>query len=49
MDGAFARLRGYARHHNLRLTDIARQIVTADLAADVLDLPTTAQSTPKRR
>jgi len=49
MDGAFDRLRSYARHHNLRLTDVARQIVTADLAANVLAMPAAAQSTPKRR
>ena len=30
------RLRGYARAHNLRLTEVARQIVETDLAADLL-------------
>ena len=33
---AFDRLRGYARAHNLRLTEVARQIVETDLAADLL-------------
>ncbi len=33
---AFDRLRGYARAHNLRLTDVARQIVETDLATDLL-------------
>jgi AmiR/NasT family two-component response regulator len=36
MDSAFDRLRSYARNHNLRRTGVARQIITADLAADVL-------------
>ena len=27
MDAAFDRLRGYARHHNLRLSEVARQVV----------------------
>ncbi len=36
MHAAFDRLRHYARGHNLRLTEVARQIVETDLAADVL-------------
>ena len=40
---AFDRLRGYARAHNLRLTEVARQIIETDLAADLL-----APATPKR-
>ena len=36
MDAAFDRLRRYARHHNLRLSEVARQVVLTDLAADVL-------------
>jgi len=39
MDGAFDRLRHYARHHNLRLSEVARQVVEADLAAQVLGAP----------
>jgi transcriptional regulator with GAF, ATPase, and Fis domain len=48
MDVAFDRLRRYARHHNLRLTDVARQVVLTDLAADVLtDTPTRRERTHK--
>jgi hypothetical protein len=36
MHAAFDRLRYYARAHNLRLTEVARQIVETDLAAEVL-------------
>jgi transcriptional regulator with GAF, ATPase, and Fis domain len=36
MDAAFDRLRRYARAHNLKLSDVARQVVLTDLAADVL-------------
>jgi GAF domain-containing protein len=36
MDAAFDRLRRYARHHNLRLSEVASQVVLTDLAADVL-------------
>ena len=43
MHVAFDRLRLYARGHNLRLTEVARQIVEADLAAAVL----TASAAPK--
>jgi hypothetical protein len=32
-------LRGYARGHNLRLTEVARQIVETDLATDMLKPP----------
>ncbi len=37
MDDAFARLRTHARNHNLRLTDVARSIVTGDVEATTLD------------
>jgi len=40
MHAAFDRLRHYARGHNLRLTEVARQIVETDLAAEVLGPPT---------
>ena len=43
MHAAFDRLRGYARAHNLRLTEVARQIVETDLAAEVLGPPTPAR------
>ena len=36
MDGAFDRLRRYARQHNRRLTEVAHQVVLIDLAADVI-------------
>ena len=36
MDAAFDRLRRYARHNNLRLSDVARRVVDTDLATDVL-------------
>jgi transcriptional regulator with GAF, ATPase, and Fis domain len=39
MDAAFDRLRRYARHHNLRLSEVASQVVLTDLAADVLTGP----------
>jgi hypothetical protein len=42
MDAAFDRLRRFARHRNLRLSEVARQVVLNDLAADVL-AGTTAQ------
>ena len=32
MDAAFDRLRRYARNHNLRLSEVARQVVETDLA-----------------
>jgi transcriptional regulator with GAF, ATPase, and Fis domain len=39
MAAAFDRLRRYARTHNTRLSEVARQVVETDLAADVLDTP----------
>ena len=35
-DEAFSRLRGYARHHNLKLTDVATGVVTRSLPDGVL-------------
>lgn len=43
MDVAFDRLRRYARHHNLRLAELARQVVEGELDPDVLPA---AQSAP---
>ncbi len=40
MNEAFDRLRRYARNHNARLSEVARQVVETDLAADVLSAPT---------
>jgi GAF domain-containing protein len=39
MNEAFDRLRRYARNHNARLSEVARQVVDTDLAADVLGAP----------
>jgi GAF domain-containing protein len=39
MAAAFDRLRRYARTHNARLSEVARQVVETDLAADILDAP----------
>ena len=39
MDTAFDRLRGYSRDHNLKLSDVGRQILEADLATAVLAPP----------
>ncbi|HEY6748454.1 MAG TPA: GAF and ANTAR domain-containing protein [Mycobacteriales bacterium] len=36
MEPAFAVLRGYARDHNLRLTEVARAVVARDLPAELL-------------
>jgi hypothetical protein len=45
MDMAFDRLRRYTREHNLRLSDVARQVVDAELAVDVL----AGRTDPSRR
>ncbi|WP_037074684.1 GAF and ANTAR domain-containing protein [Pseudonocardia spinosispora] len=49
MDQAFDQLRGYARGHNLRLADVARQLVTRELDPGVLSssTPTSAQVTQR--
>ncbi len=47
MDKAFALLRGYARHHNLLLSEVARQVVDRELAADALVVQ--PRSRPGRR
>ncbi len=36
MNEAFDRLRRYARNRNVLLSEVARQVVETDLAADVL-------------
>jgi hypothetical protein len=36
MDKAFALLRGYARHHNLLLSEVARRVIDREIAADAL-------------
>ena len=45
MDMAFDRLRRHARDHNLRLSDVARQVIDTDLATDVL----AGRTDPSRR
>lgn len=47
MDAAFDRLRRYARNHNRRLSDVAREVVDAGLAGEVLAVPTAVN--PGRR
>jgi len=49
MDAAFDRLRRYARDRNLRLSDLARQVVETDVAADVLATHASARPAPRRR
>jgi GAF domain-containing protein len=48
MSTAFDRLRGYSRDHNLKLSEVGRQIVEAGLAAAVLDHHPTRKA-PSRR
>lgn len=39
MQQSFARLRAHARNHNLRLADIAREVIEGGLSASALDSP----------
>jgi AmiR/NasT family two-component response regulator len=39
MEQAFTRLRNHARNHNLRLADVARDLIVGTLAASALDGP----------
>ena len=48
MDAAFDRLRGYSRDHNLKLSDVGRQIVEADLATAVLARQAARKAPPRR-
>ncbi len=45
MEQAFATLRNHARNHNLRLADVARDVIAGNLAAAALDRPPFAKST----
>jgi GAF domain-containing protein len=43
MEQAFSTLRNHARNHNLRLVDVARDVIDGTLAAATLDRPSPAQ------
>jgi GAF domain-containing protein len=43
MEEAFSRLRNHARNHNLRLVDVARDVISGALATGTLDPPRTPQ------
>ena len=47
MDAAFDRLRSYARNRNLRLSEVARQVVETDIADEVV--ATQVARTQRRR
>jgi AmiR/NasT family two-component response regulator len=48
VDAAFARMRTYARAHNLRLSNVARELIDGHLDAASLSDPTLGASTPER-
>lgn len=48
MDAAFDRLRGHARGHNLRLSELAHRVVDGDLPLDDMLGPPTTQRAPAR-
>ncbi|HEY3606902.1 MAG TPA: ANTAR domain-containing protein, partial [Pseudonocardiaceae bacterium] len=49
MDGAFAALRGYARSHNLKLSDVARSVIENRAAGlDLIGVATPARRQPRR-
>jgi AmiR/NasT family two-component response regulator len=43
MEQAFSTLRNHARNHNLRLVDVARDVIDGTLAAAALDRPSPAK------
>ncbi len=47
VEAAFGRLRGHARAHNRRLSDVAWEIIDGRLDADALDAPTREASTER--
>jgi GAF domain-containing protein len=47
VDAAFARLRVHAREHNVRLSDVARELIEGHFDATLLE-PTPEASTPER-
>jgi GAF domain-containing protein len=48
VDAAFARMRTHARAHNLRLSNVARELIDGHLDAASLSDPALGASTPKR-
>jgi len=48
MEQAFAALRNHARNHNLRLVDVAKDVIDGTLPASALDPPRPAGSTEPR-
>ena len=48
MNAAFDRLRGYSRDHNLKLSDVSRQIIETNLATAVLARQPTRKTPPRR-
>jgi hypothetical protein len=48
MDKAFALLRGYARHHNLLLSEVARRVIDRELVADALVIQPRTQGSRRR-
>jgi hypothetical protein len=42
VDEAFALLRGYARHHKLLLSEVARQVMSRDLDVEAIRAPSGA-------
>ncbi len=45
MERAFSTLRNHARYHNLRLVDVAHDVIDGTLAASALDRPPPAKTT----
>ena len=48
MDKAFALLRGYARHHNLLLAEVARQVIDREVTPDTLVIQPRTKESPRR-
>jgi GAF domain-containing protein len=49
MEAAFARLRGHARSHNLRLADLAEDVIAGRFPPSDLDQPKTPHGAPARK
>jgi AmiR/NasT family two-component response regulator len=48
MDTAFSLLRGYARRHNLLLSEVARRVISRDLAVADLEVQASVPRTRRR-